>query len=102
VQEVQTKEPALNNLKEKRARKGEIVKKVKIEGKGEKQTESREVKWRRDNTESRGWIKTKKAVNLWREKGGGIRCSVRERRWGMKPSLQCGTAGQWLGRLRGP
>jgi hypothetical protein len=35
---------------------------VKIRGKGEKQTESREeMKWRRNNTESRGWIKVRKS-----------------------------------------
>jgi len=71
---------------------------VKIKGKREKQIESREVKWRRDNTGSRGWIKTRKAVKPWREERGGVsrysRCSVRERWWGIEPSLQCGTAEQ--------
>jgi hypothetical protein len=49
------------------------------------------MKWIRNNTESRGWIKARKAVQPRKEERGGVsrysRCSVRERRWGMEPTV---------------
>jgi hypothetical protein len=49
------------------------------------------VKWRRNNTESGGWIKVRKAGQPRRKEGGGVSRytsgSIREWWWEMEPSL---------------